>query len=86
MVQPNNNGDLLLRIFDEGVLLYNSKTRELSRVFNIYDDSTLKGWCPHVETLHLLDIKEISFKTTQLLGKVEYFGFHISIYHFGLFR
>ncbi|KAL4555032.1 hypothetical protein LXL04_037643 [Taraxacum kok-saghyz] len=59
--QPSNNCDLLFHTYGEGIQVYNSKTRERSRVFKIYDHSTLKSWRPHVETLHLIDIMETSF-------------------------
>ncbi|KAL4555053.1 hypothetical protein LXL04_037664 [Taraxacum kok-saghyz] len=51
--QPNNNGDLLLSTYDKGLRIYNSKTRERSRV-----SKKFKEWRSYVETLHLLDMNE----------------------------
>ncbi|KAL4554004.1 hypothetical protein LXL04_039879 [Taraxacum kok-saghyz] len=51
--QPNNNGDLLLNTYDKGLRIYNSKTRERSRV-----SKKFKEWRSYVETLHLLDMNE----------------------------
>ncbi|CAH1449943.1 unnamed protein product [Lactuca virosa] len=54
--QPTiNDGDLLLKTFEEGVQVYNPKTRVRSRVVNFNVASVVINFFECVKTLHLLD-------------------------------
>ncbi|KAL4554002.1 hypothetical protein LXL04_039877 [Taraxacum kok-saghyz] len=62
--QPNNDSDLLLSTYGEGLQIYNSKTRVRSRVGDFCATASLLKWMPCVETLQLLDMRETASETT----------------------
>ncbi|KAL4555057.1 hypothetical protein LXL04_037668 [Taraxacum kok-saghyz] len=62
--QANNDSDLLLSTYGEGLQIYNSKTRVRSRVGDFCATASLLKWMPCVETLQLLDMRETASETT----------------------
>ncbi|KAL4554060.1 hypothetical protein LXL04_037658 [Taraxacum kok-saghyz] len=62
--QPNNDSDLLLSTYGEGLQIYNSKARVRSRVGDFCATASLLKWMPCVETLQLLDMRETASETT----------------------